>query len=244
MNTALERQKQLEVENERLTRELSVLSRNPDKQPHPATLSVTELTLAHRRLSDRLSSTEGLLLDRTTELNHALKKAEYTAAMAGRGQGLLERARLEWENEAKKARGLQSRMKAAVEEKLMLERIVEDYAALVRGMEGRTPQASDGGSSASLPSPGTPSDRFGISTREETGRMGLQRLLEEMNAMVEPLQQHNFRLQTEIDDLRVQLEVERRAGEEDRTKLALARVSLEQYLCDDNSAAKLVSRYM
>ncbi|KAG8891046.1 hypothetical protein FRB98_000055 [Tulasnella sp. 332] len=243
-NAALERQKQLEIENERLTQELSILSRNPNKQPHPATLSVTELTLAHRRLSDRLSTTETLLLDRTAELNHALRKADISAAVASRSQSLLERARLERENDAKRARSLQSRTKAAVEEKLMLERIVEDYAALVRGIEARSPQASDGGSSASPSSPGTPSGRSAISAQAETGRMGLQRLLEEMNATVEPLQQHNFQLQTEIDDLRVQLEAARRGGEEDRTKLALARVSLEQYLCDDNSAAKLVSRYM
>ncbi|KAG9016917.1 hypothetical protein FRB93_009447 [Tulasnella sp. JGI-2019a] len=240
-NAALERQKQLEAENERLTHELSVLSRNPNKQPHPATLSVTELTLAHRRLSDRLSSTESLLLDRTVELNHALRHAETTAAVAARSQALVERARLDRENEAKKSRGLQSRTKAAVEEKLMLERIVEDYAALVRGMERKS---SERGSAAALPSPSTPSHPSGLIVQAETGRVGLQRLLEEMNATVEPLQQHNFRLQTEIDDLRLQLEVERRGGEEDRTKLALARVSLEQYLCDDQSAAKLVSRYM
>lgn len=243
INEAMERQKQLEAEKARFQQELSVLSHNPDKQPHPATLNVSELTLAHRRLSDRLSATEGMLLERTTELNHAVRQAENALAVAERSQGLLNHQRREKENEAKRFRALQGRLKAATEEKLMYERCVEEYAILYRRDLGRKADPSESRQSQSL-SPASPIFHDSVSSQSEIGRVGLQRLLGELNEAVEPLQQQIFRLQSELDDIRIQLEVERRGSEEERTKLALSRVELEQYLNDDRSAAKLVSRYM
>ncbi|KAG8905962.1 hypothetical protein FRB99_007896 [Tulasnella sp. 403] len=249
-NQALERQRQLEVENARLTRELDSLSRHPDKSPHPATLSVSELTLAHRRLSERLSDTESILLERTTDLQNAVRKASSLTFAVEQSQQAIERARRGEESAKGHARSLETILRVAMEEKAMAERTIEDYAALVRRMQRRTSQSTtslDGTSVVNLSSE-SPTQRSSLSSdpsaQLEASRTGLQRLLHDFNTTSETLQQEISRLHTEIEDLKHQLDVERRGSEEDRTKLALAKVELDQYMADDRAAAKLVSRYM
>lgn len=246
-NTALERQRQLEAENARLEKELTVVSRHPDKTPHPDTLSVSSLTLAHRRLSERLSETESILLERTTEWEEAKRKADNMVAYAEQCREALERGRRGEESAKERARALENMLRAAVEEKAMVERTVDDYADLVRGMERRS-SASPVPSDERVLSPKNSFRRSSLSTtsssQQDAGRVGLQRLLEEFNRTTEGLQQENGRLAAQLEDANLQLAVERRASEEDRAKVAFLKVELDQYMADDRSAGKMVSRYM
>ncbi|KAH0826956.1 hypothetical protein J3R83DRAFT_4614 [Lanmaoa asiatica] len=61
----------LEQENARLTHELDILRPHPDIPHHPAVAQVQELSLALRRVSDKIALTEDTLLQRTSELTDA-----------------------------------------------------------------------------------------------------------------------------------------------------------------------------
>lgn len=237
----LERQKQLEAENARLSRELEVLARTPDKSVHPATLSVSELTLAHRRLSERLEITESLLLDKTTELHHATRKAENAVAYAEQCRMAVERVRRAEESAQERARSLEGMLRAAVEEKMMAERAIEDYAQLVRKLANNRSSMSP---ASPVGSDHRTSGAYNPSLELQSGKAGLQRLVAEFNETADTLHQEISRLHGELDEAKLLLEVERRASEEDRAKLALSRVELDQYIADDRSASKLVERYM
>lgn len=271
--SALERTKQLELENTRLSRELAVLSSTPDTTPHPDTLNVSQLTLAHRRLSERLSFTESLLLEKTQSLENVIRRAQTSVTFAEQCRVVLERVQSNEEAAKQKARELERVVRSVLVEKEFVERTVEEYAELVRKLERQkkassvvmanasasasailtpTRTTSDGSSppsvisSIDLPAgPATPSSsNHSPSQNLETGRTGLNRLLSEFNSTTEALHQEISRLHSELEETKLNLDVERRANEDDRAKLALAIVELDQYKLDDKAAAKLVERYM
>ncbi|KAG8944945.1 hypothetical protein FRC04_001297 [Tulasnella sp. 424] len=271
--SALERTKQLELENTRLSRELAVLSSTPDTTPHPDTLNVSQLTLAHRRLSERLSFTESLLLEKTQSLENVIRRAQTSITFAEQCRAVLEKVKSNEEAAKQKARELERVVRSVLVEKEFVERTVEEYAELVRKLERQkkassvvmanasasasailtpTRTTSDGSSppsvisSIDLPAgPATPSSsNHSPSQNLETGRTGLNRLLSEFNSTTEALHQEISRLHSELEETKLNLDVERRANEDDRAKLALAIVELDQYKLDDKAAAKLVERYM
>jgi hypothetical protein len=51
---SFERTRELESENSRLKEEIAVLRANPDVSPHPDSIKLQQLDLAHRRLLDQL----------------------------------------------------------------------------------------------------------------------------------------------------------------------------------------------
>lgn len=148
--------KLLEAENARLKQEIAFLRDNPE--PTHASRQVTELTLALRRVSDKLSHTEGILVQKTTELAQAITEkigmqheVEITRAEADKIR------QTEFESRSRE-RELQRKCKAAEEEARMADAVVMEYADLVRSLEGRIPkarvtseQADDEHSSVSVP---------------------------------------------------------------------------------------------
>lgn len=133
--------KLLEAENTRLKHEVAFLRDNPE--PTQAPRQVTELSLALRRVSDKLLHTEDILVQRNTELAQAISEklrlqheVEATRAEADRIR--------ETESEIKsRERDLQQKCKAAEEEARMADTVVMEYADLVRSLECRIPKSRD-----------------------------------------------------------------------------------------------------
>lgn len=225
--------------------EVDILRANPDITPTTAALQIPELTLALRKLSDKLTNTEQSLLSRTTELlsvQNALRQSRHDSDSI---RSLLEQARAREDAYRVRERELEKRVRAAEEERRMSDLVVQEYADLVRSLDGRSKVSSSSRPSSSLPL-GTPSSDSSLTLAESLaeGKLGLQKLLEEFNGESERLATDISGLQSEIEDLTAQLQAERKSAEDDRSQLAEALVQLDKYKADDNTAAKMVSRYM
>ncbi|KAI0080533.1 hypothetical protein K474DRAFT_1704606 [Panus rudis PR-1116 ss-1] len=239
---ALERAHLLETENVRLKEEVEILRANPDVTPHPAALQVPELTLALRKLSDKLTFTEEALLSRTTELataNVALATAKHELDAAHQ---LVAQAKAKEQEAMQRERELELKARAAEEERRMTDLVVQEYADLVRSLEGRAKSPTK-----SALSPTTTEASASSATLVEglaEGKTGLHRLLGEFNGESERLASNIHRLQAEIEALSSTLDSERKSAEETRNQLAEALAQLDKYKADDNTAARMVSRYM
>ncbi|TFY64672.1 hypothetical protein EVJ58_g2455 [Rhodofomes roseus] len=242
---AIERAYALESENAKLREELATLKAHPDTAPHPASLQVQELTIAHRRLSDKLTATEEALLARTTELANA--QSDFTKIqdsidaaheLAAQRQGQVQVAQA-------KQRELERKLRAAEEERKLSDLVVQEYADLVRTLEGRSRTQAASASTASFPlgSTGKNSSATLVDSLSE-GKSGLQKLLGELNGEHEQLGAEITRLHGDFTSLAGELEVERKRGLDDRARLAQCLADMERYKIDDNTAAKMVSRYM
>ncbi|KAF9069056.1 hypothetical protein BDP27DRAFT_1363582 [Rhodocollybia butyracea] len=243
-STAQDRVAHLQRENELLRTELATLRQNPhpDLSPtsHPAVLQSQELTLSLRRLSDKLSLTELVLLERTTELAHIaseVAKSKHTVegayALAARTRGREEEGKV-------RERELEMKIRELKEELKMEDLVVKEYADLVRSLEGRngptlhTESASihSNGSSATLVD--------GISE----GKAGLQRLFADFSGESERLHAEAEQLKGELAATNSQLEAERKGSEADRIHVASLQKELQMLKVEDKSAAAMVSRYM
>lgn len=230
----------LEQENQRLTEEVALLRAIPDTTPHPASLQVPELTLALRKLSDKLTLTEETLAARTRELvtaQNALTQAELEIADA---QSLALAARQREEEGRARERELEQKAKAANEERKMADLVVQEYADLVRSLEGRSRgprpsiQVTREASSSSVT----------LVESLAEGKTGLQKLLVEFNGESERHAADMFHLQGKLEAVDAALESERRNANDLRSQLAAARAEMDKYQTEDNTAAKMVSRYM
>ncbi|KAF7793199.1 hypothetical protein EIP86_004308 [Pleurotus ostreatoroseus] len=234
---ALERSHALERENARLHEEIHTLRTNPDLTPHPAALQVPELSLALRRLSDKLTYTEDILLSRTNELVQVQNELAQALSGVATAQELASQVRAREEEGNARERDLERKARAAEEERRLADRALQEYADLVRSLEGR-PSKTSGASTQSSASNVTPAASF------SEDRAGLHRLLEEFNAEKERLSLEINRLQHENESFRATLESERTSALAERDRFAETALELDRYKADDNTAAKMVSRYM
>ncbi|KAI0362621.1 hypothetical protein OH77DRAFT_1389267 [Trametes cingulata] len=242
---AVEHARALERENARLKDEVAVLRANPDNSPTQATFQVPELTLALRRLSDKLTTVEETLLARTKELvdvRSELANAQHEIEAA---RALAADARAREEEGLVRERELERKLKAAEEERRMADLVVQEYAALVRKLEGRdkAPPTSSSKSSIDLQGSSNGSSSTLVDSLAE-GKSGLHRLLEEFNGQNERLEAEIAKLHGDNGLLYKELEVARLGAEHDRLELAKAQHELDKYRADDSTAAKMVSRYM
>ena len=76
------------------------------------------------------------------------------------------------------------------------------------------------------------------------GKLGLQKLMGEFNSQSERLQSEIAKLHGDNGMLYKELEAARQGAEHDRVELAKALHELDTYRADDNTATKMVSRYM
>lgn len=187
-----------------------------------------ELTLALRRLSDKLDATDEALLKRNQELANVRADRDRSKHAADNAFALAARLRAEVEAAFVVERELRARVKAAEEERSMSDLAVEEYADLVRSMEGR--QSGSGGRNSV----------DGLAS----ARVGLQRLLEESNVDSEKLHGEISRLHGLFEASQASLEAERQTALDSQQKLAQAELELQRVRSDDKAAAKMVSRYM
>ena len=242
----------LERENDWLKAEIAILRANPAPSPSNSSAEqVQQLTLSLRRLSEKLSLTEDALSSKTAELAQAntdLLKArlavenayELAARVRGREEAVLMReTELQW------------RLKSAEEEKMISLVAVGEYANLVRSMEARMGL----GSTSTLVSPDSSKvdpekhnsgDTLSIALANSLveGKLGLKSLLSEFHSNTEELHRRLGQLRGELEVLESNHEVELKATHTLHLELAKAQAELHMLKIDDNTAAKMVSRYM
>lgn len=220
-----------------------VLKAHPDVTPHPATLQVPELSLALRRLSEKLTFTEETLLERTTELTHSRSDLQTAQSDAEAAHALTVQAYIQIDHERQRERELERRVRAAEEDRRLADLVVQEYADLVRTLEGRNAKTPPSPFSPPVPGSATDSSTALINGLTE-GKLGLQRLLGEHNIETEKLATHITKLSDENELLQTQLDVERKRSEADRESLAKVLLELDKHRIDDTTATKMVSRYM
>ncbi|KAJ8480866.1 hypothetical protein ONZ51_g6372 [Trametes cubensis] len=242
---AIEHARALERENARLKEEVTVLRANPETTPNQATTQVSELTLALRRLSDKLTAVEETLLVRTKELADARSELANAQHEIEAARALAADARAREEEGLAREREQGRKLKAAEEERRMADLVVQEYANLVRKLEGRAraPSGASSASSIDLQRHDTGSTTTLVDSLSE-GKLGLQKLLEEFNGQNERLEAEIAKLHGDNGLLYKELEVARLGAEHDRRELANAIQELDKYRADDNTATKMVSRYM
>jgi CII-binding regulator of phage lambda lysogenization HflD len=214
----------------------------PDLAAVNASHQVAELTLALRSLSDKLTATELALVARTTELATALndiRKQRYEVERAKEEASRQRGIKIQHEE---REREMERRIQAAEQERNMTDLVVQEYADLVRTLEGRQRSPSHSRTSSNASGSGTVSESLvnGLASN----RQGLQKLLSEFSASSQALEAEISRLHGELESLAAQRDAEQRATADERAQAAQVTVELERLRVDDNTSAKMVSRYM
>ncbi|KAK2466635.1 hypothetical protein APHAL10511_000893 [Amanita phalloides] len=238
----------LERENEVLRKEIAVLRAHPhpDASPdaHPAVSQVRQLTLSLRQLSDKLSHTEEALLARTTDLARALSKAKKARRSADDLHELAARMRQRQEEEMVIERELRLKLEMAEEEKRMSDLVVKEYADLVRSLERRLHAQSTLAEDDTFIPTARRSPTPSLAESLEKGKLGLQRLVAEFSEESERLRREISQLQNDLAESRTRAEAQKKIAEQHRLELAKVQTELQKLNIDDNTAAKMVSRYM
>ncbi|KAJ7473794.1 hypothetical protein B0H11DRAFT_2429684 [Mycena galericulata] len=257
-STLSERLAQLEAENRALTTELQVLRDNPLPSTEGGTgtsqETVAELTLSLRRLNAKLTLTESALAEHTSLLAHERAASTQHAHAAGEAYALAARARAREEEGLQRERALERSLLGAREEARLSDRVVGEYAALVRTLEGRSPpgsakgwtdgaRAGAGGSSATLVDPIPPSSPTPASSLTHS-KSQLAALTDRFASQTTALSARAAALQTELDIAQAQLAAARTLTAELGAEVGRAKFAAEKARVDDRSAAGMVERYM
>ena len=229
-------------------------------EPSQSSRQVTDLSLALRRASDKISLTEEALLKKTTELTHCISENHKLQFQLKAALASVDSLRRAGHEPTSREIELERRCKAAEEEARMADTVVMEYADLVRSLEQRLSQmdstkfdpghdvtnVSNGDGHNSTYSNGTAKPADGSTPLQSLAenRASLQRLLHEFNAESGRLQDEVSRLHGELSKLQNTLDAERVISNTDRGKLAEALTQLEFSKVDDTSASRIVSRYM
>lgn len=193
-------------------------------------------------MNDKLSGTEDTLLARTNELARALADVAKGKHGLENAYALAAHARAQQEEGMARERELKRRLRAVEEERDMSDRVVREYASLVRSLERKqtpsSPPAEPNGHGRSL------SIASNMSEILQDGRGSVHKLVAEFTAESEALETDIGRLHAQLEVIERERDVERKVADFDRTELARTRVELEKLHIDDTTAAKMVSRYM
>lgn len=209
--------------------------------PHHHALQAQELTLALRRISDKLDLSEAGLLERTKQVIAERNEREKLKSETDIAHTMLDNLRAELEQFRTNQRQMEHRVKAAEEERRMMDLTLEEYAKLVRSLEGRNNNyhVADGNERRNEYSARSV-QLDGLSMAKQ----GLQRLLQEFNEETENLHNEIARLHASLESAEIRFRAECTASEETKETLAHALVEIDRMKIDDNAAAKVVSRYM
>ncbi|KAG1761554.1 hypothetical protein EDD22DRAFT_630053 [Suillus occidentalis] len=230
----------LESQHSLLASELATLRAHPLPNAQSDGHVVQELTLALRRSSEKLDLTEHALAERTAELVHARTEAQKARYDTEGAYKLAASARAREEEGNIRERGLETRLRAAEEERRLIELVVHEYADLVRSLDGR--KSSLGNGSAVLQDASASSLTLVEGLHE--GKSSLHRLMTEFASENEKHEMSVRQLRDEIAILENTLDAERKTAARDRAHLAKVQLELEALKLDDTTAAKMVSRYM
>lgn len=228
----------LEQENARLAHELGILRAHPEVTHHPAMEQVQELSLALRRVSDKVTLTEDTLLLRTSELTDARTELFRAKSTADGAYTLAARMRAREEACKARERELEFKARASEEERKMVDLVVQEYADLVRTLEGRKSanhvSSVQNGSASSV----TLVDNL------QDGKSNLHGLLTAFSTESEQLHATIAKLNAKVSDLEMTLDAERITASHDRSLLSQTKTELDKLNLEDQTAAKMVARYM
>ncbi|KAI6139034.1 hypothetical protein BKA82DRAFT_1004630 [Pisolithus tinctorius] len=223
----------LEQENEKLRQEAAFLRADSQQvTSHPAERHVQELTLALRRVSEKMDLMDNTLVERTTELTHARSDLTKARLVAEAAHELASRMHAQQEEGKARERTLEMKARASEEERKMVDLVVQEYADLVRSLEGRR-HANQSHLN------GTPSTD-GLHDK----KVALQQLMAEFTQETDTLQNTITELRKHTCFLETELDAERQTTMHNRHLLAQAQVELDKLKLDDQTAAKMVTRYM
>ena len=192
--------------------------------------------MALRRLSEKLDLSERALLERTGELTQTrsdLVKARHEVDGAYELASVL-RSREE-EGKARE-RTLQAKARASEEERNMVDLVVQEYADLVRSLEGR--KSANVTNTNGVVSGATLTDDL------KDKKAALQKLFVEFTEQIKVLETTVSDLQSQISFNQAALDAERKTSMHNRSLLAQAQAELDRLRLDDQTAAKMVTRYM
>ncbi|KAF9518878.1 hypothetical protein BS47DRAFT_1379627 [Hydnum rufescens UP504] len=229
--------------NAQLEKEAKVLRAHAEELVTPDNTQVAEITLALHRANDRLSSTESALLDRTVEVANLSAHLEHAESRAFAARQTAANAREREVQALARERETSNALRIVVEERNTYDRVVQEYADLVKTLEGR----SSLNSTATSHSPTQSTrPRHLLSTHETIleYRHETQTILQELNAEIHRLHVQSQNIAAQLESCQGDLVEMRKIAEEDREKLAMTRVELQQHEADDTAAARLVSRYI
>ncbi|EAU80690.2 hypothetical protein CC1G_08297 [Coprinopsis cinerea okayama7 len=229
---ANERIQQLEQENNYLREEIEVLRTVPHPDSIPQPTQVQELTLSLRKLSEKLSQTENVVLSLTNQLNNVKSEAVKAKMAEERAYELAARIRGREEALKQRERQLEHEVRLAEEKAKMADLAVSEYANLVRSM---TDKSSDGPVKTAAAS---------LANGFVEGKGMLAQLMRERREEAERLEQQIDKLQAEFAILEARLDEERKGAELDREARSQAEAEVERLQVEDRTAAKMVSRYM
>ncbi|KAF7364256.1 hypothetical protein MSAN_01085400 [Mycena sanguinolenta] len=242
-----ERIVQLEAENRLLHTELGVLRDNPASAKDKENDTVAELTLSLRRLNAKLSLTEAALAEHTRALEETTAFAAQQTHAASEAYALAARVRGREEEVRQREAGLEHALVQAREETRLTDRVVGEYAALVRKLEGEAVDIAwmEGGSTPTLvdpnPSP-TPSALDPASVEESKAQLAA--VVQTFSDQTSSLTSRIAVLESERDVAQAQLAASRTLVAELGDALATAKFEREKARVDDQSAAGMVERYM
>ena len=191
---------------------------------------------------------EETLLERTKECVDARSETANAQYEVEAARALAAEASAREEEGLARERDLERRLRKAEEEQRMTDLVVQEYASLVRKLEGRAKTHSNTSSISSVSSMDVQrSHNDSAATLVDNlseGKLGLQKLMSEYNSQTERLQAEIAKLHGDNGMLYKELEAARQGAEHDRSELANALHVLDTYRADDNTATKMVSRYM
>ncbi|KAF7293332.1 hypothetical protein MKEN_01463200 [Mycena kentingensis (nom. inval.)] len=245
--TSTDRVVRLEAENALLQSELAVLRENPlpaaDSDVKPKDDAIAELTLSLRRLNSKLSlSEEALAMETKRGVERAVNAREETMAAEEAFELAARARRREDEGRQSEAR-LERELEVAREETRARDHVIEEYANLVRMLEGRSPATTRNLAAASTATlvengDGTPKDLLHAQQQQLVDLASTWET--QARAFIEQLQT----LEAERDKLNARLNAARAVTQELGEELAKSKMARETARIDDTSAAGMVERYM
>ncbi|KAJ3564956.1 hypothetical protein NP233_g7953 [Leucocoprinus birnbaumii] len=231
---ALERAHALEHENSVLNNELHVLRSNPQTSSSLSKESAdrnqestSQLTLSLRTLNEKLTATETILAQRTAELSLTLAELQKSKLSVETAHDLSARIRGREEALKSRERELELKVQLAEERARMSERAIEEYAALVRNLEGRAGGGQSNGHAI-----------------HSTDHGDVQRHLHDFARERESLQIQLSSAQHDLAILASQHTALTKSSEYTLSELSELRTKLQLLERDDTTATKMVSRYM
>lgn len=142
--------------------------------------------------------------------------------------------------EASKAREreLEFKARASEEERQMVDLVVQEYADLVRNLEGR--KSVNNTSSISVGSAST----ITLIDNLQDGKSTLHKMLTAFSTESEQLHATIAELNAKVSNLQMTLDAERITASHDRTLLSQTKTELDRLNLEDQTAVKMVARYM
>ncbi|ORY35668.1 hypothetical protein BCR39DRAFT_511403 [Naematelia encephala] len=256
----------LRDQGDSLRKELEILRKNPAPPPIPPTsTALSELSLAHRRLSAKLDLTESQLASAQLELAAVKQEAQRLSKERDGQRATINELRRVEEDREEEIEWEKGERRRVEEQKKLVDLALQEYEALVHSIDPSVvPPAIPSKSSMtdilqSTPELGSPSlptpplvspSGTSIHTASESisnllvGQRGVHRLFTDFTSTLADKERKLHALQSRIDELEYSLStVEDQLAAETALRVS-AQDERDRALRDDASAAKVVERYM